>query len=354
MWRFGDNDVFRCIPILPTNPDLPLGLLGSGFVLLGILAATFADILPVEKLTLANLLMDVGIMIGGTLGSYLTETIYDNFHMGFVYAGGLQFMVILYLLFFKKMLANLVRDQSLLIPRNSIYSITSENNTIEQNSNVGDLKAIWPCLVKRRPNNQHVTLWIYIAMYTLLSLAWSRGLLDDLYALNQPFCMNSHEIGLSNTIQSAVGIFSFSLLAFVEIAAPEKVPILVWLSVGAVSGFARIAVFIFSETVPEFYIQAALGGLFFDTISPFVRTAISSLVESHEHGTINSVYVALMNFSLIGGALAHIEIYKWAISFWRQLPMIIIDLPVSMIMISCIVWVRANKPKKMYVVHPAR
>lgn len=323
------NDVSPYVMLITSAID---GLGGSMIAQLGLCALIIADVLPPERRVLANVIMDLWVFIGASIGARQAGTIISNFWFPIACMAALWFAVFLY---------------AAVILRCFIPEACSSN--VPVSSEASD-DTVGPISVLRKPreDNQKYTIYLLLANYALLSTCWSRGLIDDLFALNQPFCMNAAEMGLYYLISSITGSASITLLTIYQAIFPAKQsgqPALLWLYGGTILNSLRILLFIFASTKQHFYAQIALGGLVTDNMAPLMRGQLSNIVSPQEQAAISTLYGTVTVCSFLGGALTHLYVYRATVAYFPKLILMIFDLPVSLLMLSCVVWIHANRPK---------
>ena len=319
------------------------GCLGGAFSVITISSILFGDVLEQQWQILANISADLNLNLGVIIGMFFASGITDNFYLPYIWCFPCVIIGVIFTFFMEKLIPrNIYTDRRFSMANSMSTSRTSESST-HSNSDQEIIETSPIEVVKKhRPHNKHIYLRLLIFAYALLAVTWGRGNIDDLYALNQPFCMGAKDLGIVASISSAFSFSSFLFLGVLESLQLTKRP-QIWFYIGAIINGVRYITYVFAETKADFYAQSILGSIFTGNLTPIIRAELTKTVDKHEQGSVVSALFTVMYTSYILGAILHLEIYQFSVSWFPKLALISIDLPAGLILLSTVVWIHVTK-----------
>lgn len=347
-----------------------IGCVGSIFSVVTISSILYGDVLEEQWQILANISADCIVQLAVVGGMFLASGITDNFYYSYLWlvpiiVSGLLMTFALELVIPKNIhtdrrfsiavsrrnsmansMANSIavsRRQSRSISRNSQRNSNIDSLSELTDFDIPELKATpFSVLKKHRTHNQHIYIRLLIFAYGLMALTWGRGNIDDLYAFNQPFCMGSSDLGVVASISSAFSFISYFLLGTLEaLQISQKAQ--TWFYIGAVINGVRYLVYTFAKTKSDFYAQSIIGSIFTGNLCPIIRAELTKSVEKDEQASVISACFSVMTICYIGGAILHLEVYKWSVAWFPKLALIMIDLPAGLLLLSTVVWIHVAR-----------
>jgi len=344
-----------------------IGCVGSIFSVVTISSILYGDVLEQQWQILANISADCIVNLAVVVGMLLASGITDNFYFSYLWLVPIIFTGVLMTFVLELVIPKNIhtdRRYSMAVSRansmaNSIATASRrESRSISRNSrrssNIDFLSEITdfdipeptatPLSVvkKHRPHNQHIYIRLLIFAYGLMALTWGRGNIDDLYAFNQPFCMGSSDLGIVVSISSAFSFISYLLLGTLEaLQISQKAQ--TWFYIGALINGVRYLVYVFAKTKSDFYAQSIIGSIFTGNLCPIIRAELTKSVDKDEQASVISACFSVMTICYIGGAILHLEVYKWSVAWFPKLALIMIDLPAGLLLLSTVVWIHVAR-----------